>query len=109
MSLLLTLFVSGCASNSGGSGDSGGSSSGGSRTLKQVDSDVSGKMMRFNNAVALGTVTPGEQQQVNSVYTQYRAAYRQALQAAGNNSNALALDSVTSLANQIIGAVASIP
>ena len=108
--LLLTLFISGCASSSGGSGDSSGSSSGGSRTLKQVDLDVSPKMTRFHNVVAGGGgVTQGEQEQVNSAYARYRAAYNQALQAAGNNPNAPAPESVTTAANQVIGALASIP
>ena len=71
--------------------------------------DVSGPMTRFHNAVATGNITPGEQQQVNSDYAQYRAAYDQALQAAGNNRDALAPANVDALATQVIGAVQSVP
>lgn len=110
VALLATLFVSGCASSSGGSGSPGGSSSGGSRTFKEVDMDVSGPMTRFHNAIATGNITPAEQQQVNSDYSQYRAAYDQALQAAGNNRDAPVPADVAALATQVIGAVhSSIP
>jgi hypothetical protein len=102
--LLATLFVSGCASSSGGSSSPGSSSSGG-RTFKEVDMDVSSPMTRFHNAVTGGNITPGEQQQVNSIYSQYRAAYNQALQAAGNNRDAPAPANVKALATQVIGEV----
>jgi hypothetical protein len=109
VALLLTLFISGCASGSGGSGSPGGSSTGGSRTLKQVDLDVSAKMTGFHNAVAAVLVTQGDRQQVNSAYARYQAAYNQALQAAGNNPDAPAPDNVKALATQVVGAVESIP
>ena len=111
MSLILMLFVAGCASSSGGSGSSGGSSSGrsgsgGSQTLKQVDLDVSPKMTRFNNlAASSGGVTQGEKDRVNGAYAQYQAAYKQALQAAGNNPDAPAPANVSALATQVIGAI----
>jgi hypothetical protein len=108
VALLATLFVSGCASSSGGSSSPGSSGSGG-RTFKQVDMDVSEPMTRFRNAVSSGNITQGEQQQVNSTYSQYRAAYDQALQAAGNNRDAPAPANVKALATQVIGAVQSIP
>jgi hypothetical protein len=108
--LLLSLFISGCASSSGGSGSPGGSSSGGSRTLKQVDLDVSPKMTRFHNAVASGAgVTEGEKDQVNNAYARYQAAYNQALQAAGNNPNTPAPADVKAAANDVLGALGSIP
>ena len=107
MSLILMLFVSGCASNSGGSGSPGGSASGSSRTLKQVDLDVSPKMTRFNNASGAG-VTEGEKDQVNAAYSRYQSAYHQALQAAGNNPNAPAPANVTSAADELIGILGSI-
>ena len=109
VALLATLFVSGCASSSGGSGSPGGSGSGGGRTFKEVDMDVSSPMTRYHNAVGRGNITLGEQQQVNSAYSQYRAAYDQALQAAGNNRDAPVPANVAALATQVIGAVQSIP
>lgn len=108
VALLATLLVSGCASSSGGSSSPGGSGSGG-RSFRQVDMDVSEPMTRFRNAVGRGNITLGEQQQVNSSYSQYRAAYDQALQAAGNNRDAPAPANVKALATQVIGEVQSIP
>ena len=69
--------------------------------------DVSAPMTRFHNAVSSGNITSGEQQQVNSAYSQYQAAYSQALQAAGNNRDAPAPANVKALATQVIGAVQS--
>jgi hypothetical protein len=103
MALLLMLFISGCSTGSGGSSSPGGS--GGSRTLKQTDVDVSWPMTRFRSAVAAGTVTQGEQDQVNGAYARYRSAYEEALQAANNNGDAAAPDNVTTLATQVISAV----
>ena len=108
MALLATFFVSGCASSSGGSSSPGSSSSGG-RTFKQVDMDVSQPMTRFRNSTSSGNITLGEQQQVNSTYSQYRAAYDQALQAAGNNRDAPAPANVKALATQLIGELQTIP
>ena len=101
--LLLMLFVSGCASSSGGSGSPGGS--GRSRTLKETEMDVSWPMTRFRNAVDRGSMTQGEQEQVNNAYARYQAAYREALQAAGNNRDAPAPDNVKALATEVISAV----
>ena len=110
MSLILMLFAPGCASSSGGSGSPSGSDSGGSRTLKQVDLDVSPKMTRFHNAVASGAgVTESEKDQVSAAYARYQSAYQQALQAAGNNLNTPAPASVTAAADELIGALGSIP
>jgi len=81
----------------------------GSRTLKQTDIDVSWPMTRFRNAVAAGTVTRGEQEQVNSAYASYEAAYREALQAANNNRNAPTPDNVKALATKVIAAIDAIP
>jgi hypothetical protein len=107
MSLILLLFGPGCASNSGGSGSPGGSASGGSRTLKQVDLDVSPKMTRFQNASGAG-VTEGEKDQVKAAYSRYQSAYHQALQAAGNNPNTPAPANVTAAADELIGVLGSI-
>ena len=110
MSLILMLFAPGCASSSGSSGSPSGSGSGGSRTLKQVDLDVSPKMTHFNNAVASGVgVTEGEKDQVNAAYSRYQAAYNQALQAAGNNPNTPAPANVKASADELLGALGSIP
>ncbi len=69
--------------------------------------DVSQPMTRFHNDVSSGDITPGEQRKVNSTYSQYRAAYNQALQAAGNNRDAPAPANVRALATQVIGAAES--
>ena len=83
--------------------------SGGSRTLKQTEIDVSWPMTRFRNAVAAGTVTRGEQEQVNSAYASYEAAYREALQAVNHNRDAPTPDNVKALATKVIGAIDAIP
>jgi len=103
MALLAMLFISGCATSSGGSDSPGGSSA--SRSLKQVDIDVSWSMTRFRNAAATGTMTQGEKDQVNGAYARYQAAYHEALQAANNNVDAAAPANVGTLATQVISAV----
>jgi hypothetical protein len=103
MALFVILFISGCSTGSGGSSSPGGS--GGSRTLKQVDMDVSWPMTRFRNAVAAGAMTQGEQDRVNGAYARYRSAYSEALQAANNNGDAPAPNNVTTLATEVISAV----
>jgi hypothetical protein len=97
--LVLLLVLPGCSTLN----------SGGSRTLKQTEMDVSWPMTRFRNGVAAGGVTLGEQEQVNSAYAGFEAAYREALQAANNNRNAPAPDNVKALATKVIAAVDSIP
>ena len=82
---------------------------GGSRTLKETEMDVSWPMTRFRNAVAGGAVTRGEQEQVKSAYASFEAAYREALQTANNNRNAPAPDNVKALATKVIGAIQAIP
>jgi hypothetical protein len=108
-SLILALFAPGCASNSGGSVGPGGSGAGGSRTLRQVDLEVSAKMTRFENAVAAVMVTQPGRKQVNGAYTRYQAAYNKALQAAGNNPDAPAPENVKALATRVVDAVESVP
>jgi len=99
VTLVLLLVLPGCSTMN----------SGGSRTLKQTEMDVSWPMTRFRNGVAAGGVTRAEQEQVNSAYASFEAAYREALQAANNNRNAPAPDNVKALATKVIGAVESIP
>lgn len=103
IAFLVMLIISGCSTGSGGSSSPGGS--GGSRTLKQIDIDVSWKMTRFRNAVAAGAMTQGEQDQVNGAYARYRSAYSEALQAANNNGDAPAPSNVAALATEVISAV----
>jgi hypothetical protein len=98
--VLLMLFVSGCASSSGGA-----SAPGGGRSLKDVDLDVTPKMTKYHNAVARGELTQGEQEQINNAYARYQAAYNEALQAANNNRNAPAPSNVEALATQVISAL----
>jgi phage tail sheath protein FI len=63
-------------------------------------------MTRFNNlAASSGGMTQNEKDQVNGAYSRYRAAYKQALQAAGNNPDAPAFANVSALATQVIGAI----
>ncbi len=83
--------------------------SGGSRTLKQTEMDVSWSMTRFRNGVAAGAVTLAERQQVERAYASYQAAYREALQAAQDNRSAPAPDNVKALATQVIAAISAIP
>ena len=97
--LLLLLLPQGCSTTG----------SGGGRTLKQVDMDVSWAMTRFRNGMTAGAVTLGEQEQVNSAYASYQAAYREALRAANNDRNTPAPDNVKALATQVIGAISAIP
>jgi hypothetical protein len=97
--LVLVLVLPGCSTPNAG----------GSRTLKQTEMDVSWPMTRFRNGVAAGAVTRGEQEQVNSAYASYAAAYREALQSANNNRNAPTPDNVKALATKVIAAVESIP
>ena len=97
--LVLLLLLPGCSTTGAG----------GSRTLKQTEMDVSWPMTRFRNGVAAGGVTQGEQDQVNSLYSSFRAAYQEALKAANNDSNSPTPDNVKALATQLIGAIQAIP
>jgi hypothetical protein len=97
--LVFLLVLAGCSTPN----------SGGSRTLKQTEMDVSWPMTRFRNGVAAGGVTQGEQEQVNSAYASFEAAYGEALRSANNNRNAPAPENVKALATKVISAVASIP
>ena len=97
--LALLLLLPGCSTPGAG----------GSRTLKQTEMDVSWPMTRFRNGVAAGRVTQGEQEQVNSLYSSFRAAYQEALKAANNDGNVPAPDNVKALATQVIGAIQAIP
>jgi hypothetical protein len=99
VSLVALLVAFGCSTTG----------SGGGRTLKQVDMDVSWAMTRFRNGVAAGAVTLGEKEQVNGAYTAYQTAYRDALQAAQDNRNTPAPDNVKTLANQVLDAISAIP
>ena len=83
--------------------------SGGSRTLKQTEMDVSWPMMRYRNACSTGRVTRGEKEQVNSDYADFETAYQQALAAANNDRNAPAPENVKELATKVIGAIQAIP
>jgi hypothetical protein len=83
--------------------------SGGGRTLKQTEMDVSWPMTRFRNAVAAGNVTTAQQDRVNQAYESFRAAYQQALKAANNDGSVPAPANVKSLANTVLTAISSIP
>jgi hypothetical protein len=106
-SFLLMLFVSGCASSSGGSSSPGGSAD--TRTLKETGMDVSRSMTQFRNAVAAGTVTQARQAQINEAYSRFESAYHDALQAVNDNRNAPASDNVKALATEVIGQIQAIP
>ena len=97
--LFLVLLAPGCSTTT----------SGGARTLRQTEMDVSWPMTRFRNAVAAGAVTRGEQEQVNSAYASFRSAYKEALGAANNDATAPAPDDVKALATKVIGAIQAIP
>ncbi len=96
--LLLLLLASGCSTPNAGS-----------RTLKQVDIDVSWPMTRFRNAVAAGAVTSAERDRVNTAYAVYRAAYAKALQGAHDNRDAAAPDAVKIQADKVVAAISAIP
>ncbi len=97
--LLLLLLFPGCSTP----GAAGG------RTLKQVDISVSWPMTRYRNGVAAGAITRAEQDQVNTAYASYQAAYAKALDAAHNNRDAAAPADVQTLADQVTAAIAAIP
>jgi hypothetical protein len=99
VTLFLLLLAQGCATPG----------SSGSRTLKEVDMDVSGAMTRFRNGDVAGAVTLAEREQVNSAYASYQAAFHKALQAAGDNHDAPAPDNVKALASQVIAVISAIP
>ena len=99
LALVLVLLMPGCSTPGAG----------GSRTLKQTEMDVSWPMTRFRNAVSAGRLTQGEREQVNSLYSSFRAAYEEALRAANNDGSAPAPDNVKALATQVIGAIQAIP
>ncbi len=96
--LLLLVLAPGCSTPNAGS-----------RTLKQVDMDVSWPMTRFRNAVAAGAVTTAERDRVNTAFASYHAAYAKALENADNNREAAAPDALKALADQVIEAISAIP
>ena len=98
VSLILLLLLPACNTTSGGS-----------RALKQIDISVSWPMTRFRNAVAAGAVTRAEQDQVNTAYANYQAAYAKALEAAHDNRDAAAPADVQTFADQVTAAIAAIP
>jgi hypothetical protein len=78
-------------------------------TLRQTDIRVSWLMTRFRNAATWGRLTSGERERGNAAYSAYKAAYDQALQAANGNANAPTPEHVTTLANEAIRVLSSIP
>ena len=96
---MVAMLLTGCATPN----------SGGIRTLKQTEMDVSWPMTRFRNAIAAGNVTRAEQEQVNQAYASFQTAYQEALQAANNNRNAPTPDNLKVLANGVISAIGAIP
>ncbi len=95
--MLLTL-VAGCATTSGGG-----------YALKQTRNDIDWAMVRYNNRVAAGFVTPAQQDQVKAAHAAYQSAYNQALQQAQSDLNAPTPDNVKQLANQLLSILDTIP
>jgi len=100
LSLTATLLFCGCAS-----GNSGNPVKGAYPTLKDTQRNVDWPMTAYRNAVAMGRITQGEQEQINSLFSQYQTAFQAALQAANSNHEATTPDNVKALANQLIGAL----
>ena len=97
--LCMALLLSGCASLQNPNYP----------TLKQTDINVSWPMTNYRNASSAGRLTLAEKQRIDQAYAQYQAAYNQALQAAGGNTNAPTPDNVKALANQVIQAISATP
>ena len=93
LALILTLLLAGCASTQSGP------------TLKQTKMNVDWPMAGFRDAVSAGRVTLAEEQQVNSLYRDFEAAYNAALQAAQNNEKAPTPVNVQQSADQVIQAI----
>jgi hypothetical protein len=96
-SLFTALMVCGCAS--------GGPRKGAYPTLKDTQRNVDWPMTAYRNAVAMGRITQGEQEQINSLFSQYQTAFQAAVQAANSNCEVTTPDNVKALANQLIGAL----
>ena len=97
--LILALLLSGCASIW----------SQPYPKLKDTDVHVSWLMTQYRNAVYSGRVTLGEREQVNAAYTEYKAAFDEAFQAAQNNYDAPTPENVKALANEVIRVLSSLP
>jgi hypothetical protein len=77
--------------------------------LKQTRDDVDWAMVRYQNRVSFGFVTPGFQQQVTSAYKAYQTAFNEAAQQAHSNYNTPTPDNVKQLADQLLSVLSSIP
>ena len=91
-------MLSGCASMQ----------SGNYPTLKQTDINVYWPWYRVKNASYFGKLTLAERERVDQVYSAYKTAWNQALQAAGGNEKAPTPDNVKELANQVISVTSAI-
>jgi hypothetical protein len=91
--------ISGCASTSGN----------GARTLKQTRDDADWQMVRFNNRVIYGFITPQEKDSVTAAYRAYQTAFNEAAKQAHGDFNAPTPDNVRQLADRLSEALASLP
>lgn len=96
LALATLCVISGCASTAGGG-----------YRLKQTRDDIDWAMVRYQNRVTAGFVTPEEQQQVTAAYKAYQSAFNEALQQAHSNYDAPAPDNVKQLANQLLSVLAA--
>ena len=78
-------------------------------TLKQTDVRLFWQMHRFKNAAEWGSLTLGERQRGRAVYSAYKSAFDQALQAAHGDRSAPTPEDVKTLANEAIRVLSSIP
>jgi hypothetical protein len=99
--LTVTLQICGCASAS--------TEKGVYPTLKDTQRNVDWPMTRYRNAVSAGVVTRGEQDQVNSIFARYQAAFQAAVQAAHSNYEITTPDNVKTLANELIAVLSALP
>ncbi len=89
--LLMALLLSGCASIW----------SQPYPKLRDTNVHVSWMMTDYRNMVVAGLVTLGEREQVNAAYTEYKAAFDEALQAAHNVYHAPTPENVKALAKEL--------
>ncbi|MDB6068124.1 MAG: hypothetical protein JWR26_4332 [Pedosphaera sp.] len=99
LALLLATVLGGCTSTQPGTYP----------TIKQTQLNVTGPMTRYQTAAGFGGLTLAEKERMNSAIAAYRAAYNQALQAAGGNADTPAPDYLNQRANELIQTLAGIP
>jgi len=78
-------------------------------TLKDTEIHVSWAMTQYRNEVIKGRVTLGEREQVNTAYTEYKAAFDEALEAAHHDYTVPTPENVKALANELLRVLWAMP